>query len=88
MVVVAAGIFLTLTAIVAVFQLALAAGMPWGHLTWGGRFPGRLPAGMRAAAVLSAALLVGFATVVCARAGVAFPEWQPLSQRLSWVVVS
>ncbi len=88
MVAVAAGLFLALTAIVAVFQLALAAGTPWGHLAWGGRFPGRLPASMRAVAVVSAALLLSFAAIVCARAGVAFPEWQPLSERLVWAVVA
>ena len=88
MIVAAAGVFVALTAIVVLFQLALAAGVPWGHLTWGGRFPGRLPIRMRAAAVLSAALLVGFAAIVCARAGMASPEWQPLSRRLIWAVVA
>ncbi|MDB4887018.1 MAG: hypothetical protein JWN79_2456, partial [Gemmatimonadetes bacterium] len=33
---VAARIFLVLTAVVVAFQLALAAGAPWGDLTMGG----------------------------------------------------
>jgi hypothetical protein len=85
---VATGVFLALTTIVAVFQVALAAGVPWGHLTWGGRFPGRLPARMRGAALLSAVLLVSFVAIVVARAGFAFSEWQPLSAKLIWVVVA
>ena len=88
MVVAATGVLLALTAIVAAFQLALAAGVPWGHLSWGGRFPGQLPPRMRAAALLSAALLMGFMVIVFARAGLAFFEWQPLSERLIWGVVA
>lgn len=61
--------FILLTAIVIVFQLALIAGAPWGELTLGGRFPGRLPAKMRLVPVLSALLLAGFAAVIAATSG-------------------
>lgn len=37
----------TLLGIIALFQIALAAGAPWGAASWGGRHPGRLPAGYR-----------------------------------------
>ena len=41
------------------FQLALAAGAPWGAAAWGGAMPGVLPAGYRIASVGSAAVLAG-----------------------------
>ena len=41
------------------FQVALAAGMPWGHLAWGGGHPGVLPVGLRAASAANAVLLSG-----------------------------
>lgn len=37
----------TLLGVIALFQLALAAGAPWGAASWGGRHPGKLPAGYR-----------------------------------------
>jgi hypothetical protein len=84
----AARTFLTLTAVVVAFQLALAAGAPWGELTMGGASPGRLPLPMRAVAVGSAALLASFGAVVVARAGLALPRWRPAARRLIWVVVA
>jgi cell division protein FtsW (lipid II flippase) len=84
----AARTFLTLTAVVVAFQLALAAGVPWGELTMGGAYPGRLPLPMRAVAVLSAALLASVGAVVAARAGLALPRWQPAARRLIWAVVA
>jgi hypothetical protein len=84
---VAARIFLVLTAVVVAFQLALAAGAPWGELTMGGAFPGQLPPRMRAAAVGSAVLLTGFGGIVAARAGLALPGWRRASRRLIWMVV-
>jgi len=70
------------------FQLALASGVPWGKLAWGGKFPGQLPVHMRVASVASALLLLGFGMVVAARAGIALSHWQPVSQVLVWVVVA
>lgn len=37
----------TLLGVIAIFQLALAAGAPWGAASWGGRHPGKLPTGYR-----------------------------------------
>ena len=84
----AATIFITLTVFAAGFQVALAAGMPWGELTWGGRFRGRLPGRMRFVALVSAVLLLAFALVVAIRGGLLLTEWQPLAARLVWVVVA
>jgi hypothetical protein len=84
----AARAFLALTAVVVAFQLALAAGAPWGELTMGGAYRGRLPLPMRAVAATSAALLAGLGAVVAARAGLALPRWRPAARRLIWAVVA
>ncbi len=84
----AAKVYITLTAIGIVFQLALAAGAPWGEFTMGGAFPGRLPPRMRAVAAGSAVLLSAFGAVVAARAGLALPRWRRVARRLMWVVVA
>lgn len=81
----AAKVFAGLTAVVVLFQLALAAGAPWGAYAMGGAFPGTYPPPMRVAAVVQAAILAGVAAIVLARAGVAFPLWRP--HRLAWIVV-
>src|SRR5687768_493290 len=75
------------TGIVA-FQIALAAGVPWGTYAMGGAFPGQFPPALRIAALVQAALLVGMAAVVMARAGLIFPRWLRLSRRLVWFVVA
>ena len=84
----AAPVFIVLTAIVVVFQLALAFGAPWGRLSWGGRFPGTLPTSMRALALFSVVLLLGFAVVVAVRAGLLAASWAPQSRMLIWIVVA
>lgn len=85
---VAAQIFTALVFLVVIFQAALAVGMPWGKLTWGGRFPGQLPGYMRGVAIISTVLLIAFALVVVIRAGALLPEGQPVSRKLVWVVVA
>jgi cytochrome bd-type quinol oxidase subunit 1 len=84
----AAHLFTALVGVVIIFQIALAAGVPWGHLTWGGKFSGRLPKQMRGVAVFSAVLLAAFAVIVETQAGVILHQWQGLSQILIWVVVA
>ncbi|NJN44557.1 MAG: hypothetical protein HC806_07430 [Anaerolineae bacterium] len=75
------------TLIAVLFQLALAAGIPWGHLAMGGRFPGKFPPNMRVGAVVQAGILTFLACIVLSRAGVAFPGLTTLSNTLIWVVV-
>lgn len=83
----AAVLFLVLTGATVLFQIALMAGAPWGSLTWGGKFPGVLPARMRGAALLSALLLSSFAIIIAHRAGLLTGAPVPRSELLSWVVV-
>ena len=85
---VAAKVFLGLAAVVIVFQLALAAGAPWGHLTMGGVYPGQLPAALRAAALFQAALLAFFGVVIAVRARLVQPRWYNVSRYLVWLVIA
>ena len=84
---VAAGLFALLTTVACLFQLALAAGAPWGHLAMGGRYPGRFPPKLRVAALAQLAVLVGLGLVVLSRAGLLLPAWRGASDTLIWVVV-
>ena len=51
------------------FQLALAAGAPWGRAAWGGRISGRLPVRLRVASAASSGVYVLAALVVLDRIG-------------------
>jgi len=70
------------------FQIALAAGAPWGAYAMGGAFPGQFPPAMRIAALVQAVLLLALAAVVLARAGVILPGWSRVSRWLIWFVVA
>lgn len=60
------------------FQVALAAGVPWGEAAWGGG-QAELGAGLRVASGVQAVLASGFAVIVLRRAG--HRVWSPLPQR-------
>lgn len=66
----------------------MVMGAPWGELTWGGKYPGRLPASMRGAAAVSALLLAAFALIVSVRAGLLLPQWAAPSRIAIWFVVA
>lgn len=70
MAVIAAILFSVLALIIAAFQLALAAGAPWGHLANGGRWPGRLPGGMRILSVLFALIWIALVVLVLNHTGI------------------
>jgi len=53
----------------AAFQASLALGAPLGAHVLGGRHPGALPTRLRIFSVIAAAILVGGALVILARAG-------------------
>lgn len=85
---VAAIVYAIITLGVVAFQIALAAGAPWGAYAMGGAAPGKLTPGLRAAALVQAALLAGLAAVVMARAGLILPGWAQASGWLVWIVVA
>lgn len=85
---VAAIVYAVVTLVVVAFQIALAAGAPWGAYAMGGAAPGKLPPGLRAAALVQAALLAGLAAVVLARARLILPGWARASGWLVWIVVA
>jgi hypothetical protein len=58
--------------VLAVFQVALIAGAPLGHLAWGGQHK-VLPRKLRIGSAVSIALYVVFAYAALARAGLAAP---------------
>jgi lysylphosphatidylglycerol synthetase-like protein (DUF2156 family) len=84
----AARLFGIVVLLIVAFQLALAAGAPWGSLAMGGAFPGQLPPPMRVAAVVQALVLLLFGAIVAARAGLVLPGWRAASRKLVWVVVA
>jgi hypothetical protein len=69
------------------FQVALAAGAPWGVYAIGGRVPGRLPTPMRVAAVGQAAVLALLAVVVLDAGGVLALGWTAALPWLPWLPV-
>jgi hypothetical protein len=75
------------TVVAVAFQLALAAGAPWGELAMGGRYPGRFPPPMRVLAVLQATILAGLALIVLDAAGVVAFGWTASLPWLAWAPV-
>jgi hypothetical protein len=84
----AAWLFGALLLVLALFQLALAAGAPWGAYAMGGAFPGVFPPAMRVAALVQVPILALVALVVFARAGLVLPGWARAARILIWIVVA
>jgi hypothetical protein len=84
----AAVAYAAVTLVVVGFQLALAAGAPWGAYAMGGSRPGRFPPALRVAAVVQAVVLALLAVVVVSRAGVAFVGLLDGVPWLVWVPVA
>ena len=70
------------------FQLALAAGAPWGAYAMGGAFPGRFPPRLRVAAVVQAVVLALLAVLVLAKAGLVLPEVGVVAPWAAWPAVA
>lgn len=85
---IAAIIYAIVTFGVVAFQIALAAGAPWGAYAMGGASPGRFSPAMRVSAVVQALLLAGMAVVILARAELILPGWFGVSHWLVWIVVA
>jgi len=80
-------IYSTITVFAVLFQLALAAGVPWGEYAMAGRFPGRFPVRMRIGAGIQATILILFALIVASRSGLYLSSWNQTSQSFIWLVV-
>lgn len=80
-------IFIALTGIVIIFQGCLAAGVPWGQASMGGKYPGKYPPKMRVIAVLNMLILAFFAAVVLSEANLMFPHLKKISGIGIWVIV-
>ena len=78
-------LFTLVLALLAVFQLALVLGAPWGHLAWGGQ-DRVLPARKRIGSVISILIYAFMALVAWDRVGAIsiFPDL--LSQIAMWVI--
>jgi hypothetical protein len=81
-------LYFALTAIAALFQIALALGAPWGEYAMGGRYPGKLPSNLRIAAVIQMAVLALLALIVFVRSGLGFDTFFPASRVAIWFVVA
>jgi hypothetical protein len=82
----AAAVFAVAAALAVAFQLALAAGAPWGEYAMGGRYPGRFPGRLRVAALIQGGVIALLALIVATRAGIiATPLDAPW---LIWLVVA
>jgi hypothetical protein len=84
---VAAIIYAVVSLAVSAFQVALSLGAPWGEYAMGGAFPGQFPPALRVGAVIQAALLIGMALIVLARAGLILPGWRRASRWIIWFIV-
>ena len=74
--------------VIAIFQLALALGAPFGSAAWGGKYPGKLPRQLRISSAVAVVVWLILAIVVLARAGlgpIALPEG--LTYWATWGVV-
>ena len=75
------------TGVVVLFQLGVASGKAWGEYTMGGRYPGRLPAVMRVAALVQAVVLSVLAAIVLDAAGLLGLDWTDQTEWLPFVPV-
>ena len=80
--------FMVLSVFIGVFQIALALGAPLGDFTMGGKFPGKLPPGMRIAALVQIGILGFFCALVLSRAGIAFESMSGIAGVGMWFVLA
>lgn len=83
----AAIVFTILTGIVIIFQGCLAAGLPWGAASMGGKYPGKYPPKMRVVALINIVILAFLAAIVLSRADVMLPQLRSISNIGIWFVV-
>jgi hypothetical protein len=81
----AAYIFLGVTVALALFQIALAAGAPWGRFAWGGA-QAKLPVALRIGSVVSLLIYSACAAIVVDRAKLVDVVGDDVSGVGAWVV--
>lgn len=81
-------IFTVLTGIVIIFQGCLAAGMPWGEASMGGRYPGKYPPKMRVVAILNSLILLFMASIVLSEADLLLPQLKSISGTGIWIIAA
>ncbi|MFT3722621.1 MAG: hypothetical protein QM773_03455 [Hyphomonadaceae bacterium] len=85
---IAAIAFCVLLGGLALFQLALAAGVPLGRFAWGGGHE-RLPVNLRIGSLLAIAIYAIFAVIVLERAGlVSLLPYAPIAGIGIWIVLA
>jgi len=85
---VSAIIFTVLTGFVVIFQGCLAAGVPWGEASLGGRYPGKYPPKMRFVAIINLIVLCIIAVIVLSKADLILPQLISFSKIGIWFVVA
>ena len=74
---------------IAVYQVALALGVPFGSTAWGGTHPGTLPPGLRVASAVGAVLWGLAALIILQRVGLSsfVPFGRTFVRRATWTLV-
>jgi len=80
-------IYIIVSSVVIIFQIALVFGAPWGNLTLGGKWRGRLPGKARIIPLFSIVVLLFFIIIAAARTQIAFDQIYDSSKNLIWIVV-
>ena len=85
----AAIVAVVLLGVVGIFQVALAAGAPWGAAAWGGRYGGVLPSPLRIASGVAGVLVYPLiALYVLDSAGLIDLAWLPGTVLGMWIVTA
>jgi hypothetical protein len=75
---IAASVALALLVVLEMFQIALAAGAPFGRAAWGGSHDGVLPTGLRVASAVNALVVYPLiALAILSAGGYTSVEWLP-----------
>ena len=85
---ISSGFLVATTLMVALFQIALALGAPWGAYAYGGARTGKLPVGFRINSLVAAVVMVAISGHYLAQLGVFEPVLDPAGNSVvNWVLV-
>ena len=85
---ISSGFLVATTLVVALFQIALALGAPWGAYAYGGARTGKLPVGFRINSLVAAVVMVAISGHYLAQLGVFEPVLDPAGNSVvNWVLV-